>query len=191
MIETIVAAAALWTAPAFVGTVPTFVGGAPRLSSPRIETVAFTYMTADEMRSKVASLTGFDHAAFELYADVLGRYDPVTGLRTNDRPTLISVLFIQKVAGQVADAVLERELFLDDEERIVFRGIDLAASPEDDALSTFLASLHGAWLGLPPSGTTLNALSAAFREAEGAQGPAAAYRGVVASLLEHGGLYYY
>jgi len=189
MIETIIAAAALWATPAFVS--PTFVGGVPRLVTPRVHELAFTYMTADEMRSKVASLTGFDHAAFELYADVLGRYDPVTGLRTNDRPTLISVLFIQKVAGQVADAVLERELFLDDEERIVFRGIDLAASPDDDAMVAFLASLHGAWLGLPLSSTTANALAAAFRESEGASGTAAAYRGVVASLLEHGGLYYY
>ena len=161
------------------------------LATSAAENAGLSYMTAEEMQAKVFRLTGFQHPAFDQFADVLGRYDPATGLRTVDRPTLVSVLFMQKVAGQVADMVLERETFLSDDERVVFVGVDLAQSPDDAALAAFIARLATRWLAWPLGDASAAQMAAVFRRAEPDRGTPAAYRDVIASCLEHGGLYYY
>jgi hypothetical protein len=174
--------------PRFVGS--SDHGGAPLEMSRELE-AATTYMTAAEMQETIAGLTGFSHPAFERYADVIGRYDPVTGRRTADRPSLVSVLFMQQIALSIADFVVEREMFLDDDERLVFSRIDLAASPDDAALQTFVDALHTRWLGQPPGAPTMAVMTRNFRAVETAQGVPAAYGRVLALLLQHGGLYFY
>lgn len=178
-------------APVFVGLAP----GDPPLNQSRLPTgdleMAFMYMTAAEMKSKVRSLTGYLHPAFDTYADVLGRYDPRTGQRTNDRPTLVTVFFMQKIADAVAEAVVAREIFLDDQERIVFQGVDLTASPTDDELTRLVERLYARWLNAPVGAAALSPLIAGFRADEQAGGVEAAYRGLTALMIRHGGLYYY
>lgn len=152
---------------------------------------SYTYMTASEMQSRVLSLTGFYHPAFEVYADVLGRFDPNTGLRTTDRPSLLSVLFMQQISSSVGQRVIEREIFLDDAERIVFSGIDLTTSPDDVNLNECINGLIFNWLGVTASETALSALRQGFRAAEAQGSPGAGYEWLLAMLLNHGGLYYY
>ena len=130
-------------------------------------------------------------SAFDKYADVLGKYDPATGARTTDKPSLLAILFMQQIALSVADYVLEREMFLDDGERVVFGHVDLSTSPAEGALDTFLDALHTRWLGWPVGAQTLAVLHGQFRQLETAQGTPAAYGRVLALLLQHGGLYYY
>jgi hypothetical protein len=180
--------AALSARPVFVGRGQVAIRPQASLRSPMH---TYTYMTAFEMQSTVVSLTGFLHPAFEAYADVLGRFDPVTGLRTNDRPSLISVFFMQKIAGALASAVIERELFLDDEERIVFQCVDLEAEPDDAALASLVDAMHTRWLGSPADAETVSELIAGFRGASAARGPTAGYEWLVSMLVRHGGLYYY
>lgn len=152
----------------------------------------YSYMTASEMQSKVRSLTGYIHPAFIVYADVLGRYDSTTGLRTNDRPSLITVFFIQKIADSVATAVLQRELFLDDDERIVFKGVDLSVTPSNQDLENVIVGLNERWLGQTPGTVTMTQLEAGFRQVEQAAGDSvAAYTWLTGMMIRHGGLYYY
>ena len=193
-----VVAAGLWSVCESAVAVPTdsgpvFVGGGhtAALTPDRTRSAAATYMTAMEMQSRVAGLTGFSHPAFASYADVLGKYDPLTGRRTADRPSLVAVLFMQQIAESVASNVVEREEFLDDSERYVFNGVDLAASPSSEALRAFVAGLHTSWLGQAPGATTLRILTDNFRGVENTKGPAAAYGQVLSLLLQHGGLYFY
>src|SRR4051794_9246925 len=103
--------AAFGQAPVFVG-VPGRDWAPPEMS--RRWDASLTYMTAPEMQTTIAALTGYAHPAFDRYADVLGRYDPATGRRTTDRPSLLGVLFMQQIAASVAADVVEREAFLDD-----------------------------------------------------------------------------
>jgi hypothetical protein len=173
--------------PVFVGRAAHFVFHAP----PMRRSLSLTYMTADEMQSKVVSLTGFLHPAFDAYADVLGRYDSRTGLRTNDRPSLISVFFMQNITMAIADSVVEREIFLDDSERIVFSGADLLTSPDDSKLTTAIDGLFVRWLGSSASPEALVQLQIGFRRTEAANNVPAAYKWLLSMLLRHGGLYYY
>jgi hypothetical protein len=174
--------------PRYVG-VPGRDWARPEMSRQPEATV--TYMTASEMQAEVAGITGYAHPAFDKYADVLGKYDPATGARTTDKPTLLAILFMQQIALSVADYVIEREMFLDDDERVVFAHVDLATSPADAALDTFLDALHTRWLDLPVGPQTLAVLHGQFRQIEAAHGTPAAYGRVLALLLQHGGLYYY
>lgn len=153
--------------------------------------IATTYMTAEEIQTTVAALTGYLHPAFIQFSDVLGRFDPLTGRRTTDQPSLISVLFMKMIATQIAAYVVERELFLDDAERIVFNSLNLDSSPPDSDLDGFIQSLHARWLVEAPGPRTIQILHDEFRKEEGEKGPAAGYAAVVAVLLQHGALYYY
>lgn len=152
---------------------------------------SFAYMTAYEMQSTIAALTGFLHPAFELFADVLGRDDPVTGRRTTDRPSLAGVLFMKQVAMQIAAYVIEREAFLEDDERIVFGGVNLETSPSDAVLDSTIDLLHARWLGTLPYPESARLLREGFRAAESSSGTPAAYAVLVALLLQHGALYFY
>ena len=177
------------------GLNPRFVGaashGAVPLEMSRELEAATTYMTAAEMQATIAGLTGFSHPAFDRYADVLGKFDPATGRRTSDRPSLVSVLFMQQIALSIADSVVEREMFLDDDERLVFSHVDLATTPDDATLQTFVDALHTRWLGLPAGAPTMAIMTRNFRAVEQAKGVPAAYGRVLALLLQHGGLYFY
>ena len=173
--------------PRFVGLLP---GETPVNQSTEFE-LSFAYMTASEMQSKVRSLTGYLHPAFDIYADVLGRFDPRTGLRTNDRPSLVTIFFMQKIADTLATAVIEREIFLDDAERIVYQGVDLAVSPSEGGLASLIESLYGRWIGQACGPLALAEIEAGFRREEGTGGPVGAYRWLTGMMIRHGGLYYY
>ena len=174
------------------GLEPRFVGWqastSPRMCS---EAAPLTFMTAKEMQASVIGLTGFFHPAFDSFADVLGKFDQTTGQRTVDRPSLVGALLMQQIGTSIAACVVERELFLSDDERIVFTGIDLAASPSDEQLASFLSDLHQRWTAMVPGSESLAVLKNRFRSVEAATGTPDAYGGVVALLLQHGAVYYY
>lgn len=177
----------LEAAPIFVGAA---FGEAPGQRS-AVPELVLGYMTAPEMQAKVARLTGYLHPAFSAFGDVLGRLDPRTGLRTNDRPSLVTVFFMQKIAESVAASVIRREMFMDDEERIVFGGVDLGRSPTDAELANVIDGLFVRWLGTSPGAAAMAATSSAFRRAEAGATPMAGYGAVVALMVRHGGLYYF
>lgn len=152
---------------------------------------ALSYMTAAEMKQKVRNITGFLHSDFDTFADVLGRWDPRSGTRTADRPSLVSFLFLKRIGANVASAVLKREVFLDPEERTVFRHTDFAVSPTDDELVNVISGLYENWLATPLDGETQQELNAEFRTRENESGQIAAYQWLVEILMQHGGLYYY
>lgn len=141
------------------------------------------FMTADEMRQRVAELTGYNHQGFYAFADALGRFDPISGARTNDRPTLITVLILRRISSEIADAVVDRERFLDDGERLVFRGIDLDQAPDEAQTDALAAELFKSWLGyeLLPHEAVL------FREARQNGG----YKAILELMLQNAALFYY
>lgn len=155
------------------------------------EHFALSYMTAAEMKQKVRAVTGFLHSDFDTFADVLGRWDPRSGTRTSDRPSLVSFLFIKRISANVAQAVLKREVFLDPEERTVFRHTDFSASPTDDELANVVTGLFESWLTTAIDAESLQELTDEFRLQENTAGQIAAYQWLVETLMQHGGLYYY
>jgi hypothetical protein len=169
---------------------PVFVGARSAPTPPKLHAVA-TFMVAAEMKAKVASLTGYEHPAFDHYADVLGKYDPVSGRRTVERPSLVGVFFMRQIAASLATVVVRRERFLDDGERLVFGGVDLDASPSDDGLARALGDIYERWLGATPSADAAATLATQFRAAEARGGVGAAYEHILGVFLQHGGLYYY
>ncbi len=152
---------------------------------------SYSYMTASEMQSKIASLTGFVHTSFDTFADAIGRFDPKTGLRTNDHPSLVSILFMQKISASIAEAVVEREIFLDDDERIVFSKVDLIASPNDFVIKDFVQTMLIRWLGEESSAASVGRLINGYRVVEKSKTPTDAYKWLLSMLIRHGGLYYY
>ena len=155
------------------------------------ERLSLSYMTAGEMQQKVVSITGFFHRDFDTFADVLGRWDPRSGTRTADRPSLVSFLFIKKISRGVAESVLEREVFLDPGERIVFKNADLERSPTDTELDGAISEMYQNWLRLPIDSDILLVLSQDFRSCEYKSGYIEAYISLVEALLQHGANYYY
>lgn len=153
--------------------------------------LALSYMTAPEMKQKVRNVTGFLHSDFDTFADVLGRWDPQSGTRTADRPSLVSFLFLKRIGANVATAVMKRETFLDPEERTVFRHTDFASSPNDNELANVIIGLYENWLSTPIDNESLQELSDEFRARENDSGQIAAYQWLVEILMQHGGLYYY
>lgn len=171
---------------------PVFVGAAPRRSPDHAELI-FSYMTAEQMQAKVTSLTGYEHPAFEEFAAILGHVDPTTSMRTSDRPTLLSVLVLQHISADLADAIIAREAFIDPQERIVFVEIDLSSILIGLQLEEFLRRLFMSWLGQALEGKALQdflEVHAAAVKQTGGLVPTAGYRAVLALLLQHGGLYY-
>ena len=151
---------------------------------------ADSYMTAQEMQSTVALLTGFLHPDFETFASSLGTIDGQTGSRTTDRPSLVAVLFFRRVAADIAAAVIERETFVDDEERIVFGGVELSRSPTDGELNSLIQRTYEAWLGSAVGQANLVLINGLFRQRERSATTIAAYQSLVEVLLQHGGIYY-
>ena len=185
-------------APATFGR-PIFVGAAPVARSLDLNRHhgLLGFMTAAEMKDRLASITGYEHPAFDLFADVIGRYDPTSGARTNDRPTLVTILFLKRIASEIAAAVLAREAFLDDAERIDFRGVDFAAAVDDASLDLIDRSFFSAWLGYEAGTEELASLRAAFHAAyavtagDDTEKNVAGYTALLALALQNGGLYYY
>lgn len=155
------------------------------------EELIFVYMTAEQMQAKIAGLTGYTHPAFIQYAAVLGHFDAKTGVRTADRPTLLSVLLLQRIGKDLAEVVIERETFLSPQERCVFNDVDLTVAPAEPALRSFLSSLYLVWLGQTVAETALKGLvERFFAVLQQEQKPTLAYQNTLAVLLQHGGLYY-
>jgi hypothetical protein len=155
------------------------------------ERFSLSYMTAGEMQQKIVAITGFLHRDFDTYADVLGRWDPRSGTRTADRPSLVSFLFIKKISRSVADAVIEREVFLDPDERVVFRNTDFSRSPTDSEIESAISVIYQNWLQLPIDADILDSLSQDFRSKEHQAGFIEAYTTLIEVLLQHGAIYYY
>lgn len=141
------------------------------------------FMTAPEMKARVQELTGYEHSGFDTFADALGRLDPITGARTNDRPTLVTMLILRSIGAEVAAAVLAREAFLDDGERLVFSGVDLTATPTDDELAALVLRLFGEWFGFEAQVDEIAALRVAYR--------VGGYAGFLGLLLQNAALYYF
>jgi hypothetical protein len=178
------------------GTRPIFIGSnRPQLaqSMRRSESTAFalSYMTSDQMAEKIRYLTGFYHPGYEEFGSIIGKLDPNTGVRTNDRPTVLSVLIVERLVSEVAASVIEREAFLDNEDRIVFPGIDLEHSPTPEVLARFIGETCPNWVARTCPDTVQESLITDFRQVETSAGVSAAWGGVIANLMENGALYYY
>jgi len=150
----------------------------------------YSYMTAEQMQARITALTGYEHPDFITFGDILGRNDPASGTRTNTEPSVLSILMLLKIATDIATMVVEREIFLGDQGRMVFAGIDLERAPEGEALSNFLSELYQRWLNTPLSRLSLRLYLDRFNSTLATSGPTAAYQSVLALLLEHGGLFY-
>jgi hypothetical protein len=173
---------------------PIFVGTKPQNSIcyDKAKALSLSYMTADQMAEKIRSLTGFYQPGFDEFGDIIGRLDPRTGIRSNDRPTVMSVLVLEQLAHEVAQSVLAREEFLDAEDRVVFRHLDLDQSPDDTSLSQFTRELCSSWLAQRCPSDIASELIADFRAAESrAGGSQQAWTQLVGSLLQNGTIYYY
>ncbi len=180
-------------APAFAVTHRLLFVGAPNVSF-RFESrdlLNLSYMTASQMQAKVEQMSGFRHPGFADFAAIFGEFDARTGLRTNDRPTVMSVMVMEQLAGDVGDAVYERESFLDDADRIMFRGISLDTSPTESELPVVAGFLCAAALGKTCPAELTNVLITEFRSRESALGLPEAWAGLVAAILQNGLNYYY
>ncbi len=151
-----------------------------------------SYMRADQMAQKVRSLTGFYETGFDEFAFILGTIDPKTGTLTNDRPTVVSVIVLEKLTAEVANAVLEREIFLDDADRVVFTGFDLSVSPDEKALQAELDRLCLAFFAQTCAPVSSLAWREDFRATEKSSGGSMkAWTQLLGKLLQDGTLYYY
>lgn len=105
---------------------PVFLGVSESTQRLALKPLSFSYMTAEQMAAKVRSLTGFYQPGFEDFSRIIGTYDPKTGMRTNDRPSALSVLILESLLTEVAESVVAREIFLEKEDRLVFGDTDLS-----------------------------------------------------------------
>ncbi|MCX6129811.1 MAG: hypothetical protein NTX25_12225 [Proteobacteria bacterium] len=114
--------------------VPVFLGVPESSQRLELKPLSFAYMTAEQMAAKVRSLTGFYQPGFEDFARIIGTYDPKTGMRTNDRPSALSVLILESLMTEVAESVVAREIFLEKEDRLVFGDTDLSLIMAEEPL---------------------------------------------------------
>lgn len=160
----------------------------------RVGALSFQYMTADLMAEKVRLLTGFWQPGFMDFGLIIGILNPVTGKRTNDRPTVMSVMVMETLATEVADSVYARESFLDDEDRIVLKGMDLLASPSDSEISGFLGGVCISWFNQEcPAGFVVKNIEK-FRSDEATSNGGGIRRAwvlLMSALLQNGVLYYF
>jgi hypothetical protein len=155
-------------------------------------TAGLSYMTAEQMAEKIVFLTGFYQPGFEEFASIIGRYDPATGVRTTDRPTIMSTMVIQGLTREVGASVVEREIFLGESDRVVFRGINLEESPPDERLAHISADICTLWLTFDCPPEIQSRLAADFRATELQPGGLMnAWKQLVSSLLQIGTLYYF
>lgn len=113
---------------------PVFLGPIARNSLDVQRPRSLIYMTAEQMAVKVRSLTGFYQPGFEDFSRIIGTFDPKVGNRTNDRPTALTVLILEGLLSEVASNVVAREIFLDENDRMVFKDIELDRMPEAEEL---------------------------------------------------------
>lgn len=173
---------------------PIFVGTSKvaMMSHARAPSSSLSYMTADQMAERVTALTGFYQPGFAEFGSIIGKLDPRTGVRTNDRPTVMSVMLIEQLVQDVAETVLAREQFLDDDDRIVFIGLDLRYAPNDATLRQFVADTCSSWLIQVCPADLEQALIDDFRHAEAnTEDIGDAWTALISSLLQNGTIYFY
>ncbi len=169
---------------------PVFVGAGPKSCEKEPKLVSLSYLTAEEMAEKIRAMTGFYQAGFEEFGSIIGQWDPVTGTRTNDQPTIMSVMVVGQLVSDVAQSVYDREIFLDEADRVVFVGLDLGMTPDDDTLAFFSQNLCREWLGISCQAEMERMLIEDFRAAE-AQSLESAWVGLIGEFLQTGTIYFY
>ena len=147
---------------------------------------SLSYMTAEQMAAKVQTLTGFYQSGFEDFKRIIGTYDPVTGSRTNDKPTVLGVLILDRLFSEVANNVVAREIFLDKSDRIVFRDIDLSQPPNAESLGPLTRQLCLDWFAMscPPE------LASILYGADLQAGKTLSWEIYLSTFLQNGSLYY-
>ena len=165
-----------------------------QLPPPAVELHGFgvlQYMTAEQMQRKVHALTGYFDPSFGEFKALLGTIDPETGARSVDQPGVIAVLFLERIANSVASSVLLRESFLDDDERVVFRGVDFQSPSCYDGFPIWLQSIWELFFGYAVADDIAADIEQHFDQLIRDGGCRQAYRGVLSLMLRHGALYYY
>ncbi len=150
---------------------------------------SLSFMTADQMATKVQAITGFYQSSFDDFARILGTWDPVTGSRTNDKPTALSILILESLLSEVADSVIAREIFLDPSDRIVFPNTDLTQAPSEAELKALLEDHCESWFGFS-CGTAYQDLLIKEIKDMPADNPHAKWVYYLHLMLQNGALYY-
>lgn len=156
---------------------------------PHLRPRSLSYMTAEQMAERVQNLSGFYQSGFATYARIIGTFDPVIGARTNDRPTALSVLIINDLLKEVAENVVAREIFLDEADRVVFIGIDLAKQPDRVVLTALMERLCAEWLD-QECPAAFNALLLEDFAAHSSENLTLAWQDFISLFLQNGTLYY-
>lgn len=149
------------------------------------------YLTAEQMREKFISLTGYDHPGFKEFASIIGAYSPANGRLTNDRPTVLSVTILGKLVGELARRVVARERFLDREYRVVFANFDLDHSPEIADLIELIQQICSDAFYLNCPEPIQQSLITSFRSIEQDKGLDQALVGLLSYIYQIGAVYYY
>jgi hypothetical protein len=150
---------------------------------------SLSFMTADQMATKVQAITGFYQSSFDDFARIIGTWDPLTGSRTNDKPTGLSILILEGLLGEVAESVIAREIFLDASDRIVFPNTDLTRAPSEAELQALLEEHCLLWFGFSCGTAYQDLLIAEIKEIP-AENPHAKWVQYLHLMLQNGALYY-
>lgn len=168
---------------------PIFLGPGPGPSLGEERPRTLIYMTADQMASKLRSLTGFYQPRFADFARIIGTFDPLIGARTNDRPTVVTVLLMEDLVSEIAVSVVAREIFLEPEDRLVFQGIDLSREPSEEELRRLSQDLCEEWLAQSCPVAMEDSLLEEF-QAQAETDLLRAWQGYLSVFLQNGSLYY-
>ncbi len=166
-----------------------FVGRLGTLDEAAERPRTLVFMTSEQMASKVQALTGFYQPGFEDFARILGTFDSKIGTRTNDHPTVLTVLILEGLMQEVASSVVAREIFLDDADRLVFPGVDLSQAVSEERLRGFTQGLCDAWFHLPCPVAFEDAMLSAYVSTEGAD-VSQRWESYLNLFLQNGALYY-
>ncbi len=157
----------------------------------RTERIAGTLrlLTAMEMQALVLQLTGFYHPGFAAYERLIGVIDTQTGQRVPQALSASGALALRNLAASLGQRIVARELFLDDSERVVFRGIDLSSPFDESFWQQQLRRLSTDWFEFDLSEVASDKIVTRALEVRNRTDGRTALADFLATLLQHVGLY--
>ena len=156
------------------------------------EDSSLRFMTADQMAAVLVDATGYYHPGFEEFASILGRYDARTGNRTNDRPTIMSVLVMNRIASDIAKKVVLREKFLDESDRVVFLGVEFGQTPSFEFVWEMVLRWRSRWGLVHWDLQSKEKFAELYREVSSSEtDPDKLWEKLLTILLQDGALYFF
>ncbi len=149
------------------------------------------YMTSSEMSYMMQELTGFDHVYFHRFRNVIGFVNDRSGVRSNDKNTLLINMILKIIFTDISQSVYSREIKIAHDQAKVFYDIELKEIPSQAILEQFTNRILSEWLYYDVSQDTLTKTYETFKSALDTSGLEKAYVQLLAQLLYHPALYYY